>query len=221
MSVILEHDTAQKARRAVVVTSVVLILLHYVDLGSSEMEIFKLKISVQKDNVSLFLKLTLAYLLYIYIAYEVGGYWAQRTKRMTKRLMLKVEADVRAAEGYFDDGFARDSPTKKMLQDERIKEYEAKLNEQENSQLLSLSNTLKVAIDYLPVMAFSLLAFSGAHESLIDSYIKQSPQGAVAEAEAPSAPQDTASGSAAAEGEQGGRSEAQDTPSAIPAQNDG
>jgi hypothetical protein len=66
MSVLLEHDDFKKSRKALITTSVLTIALSYIVLGSNELEIFKLKILVNKETIILAGKISVLYLLFNY-----------------------------------------------------------------------------------------------------------------------------------------------------------
>lgn len=66
MSVLLEHDDIIKSRRALIISSVVVIALYYVKLESEYIEILKLKVAVSKDSLIIAAKFSTVYLLYIF-----------------------------------------------------------------------------------------------------------------------------------------------------------
>lgn len=167
MSVLLEHDNSQKARRAIIVTSVVTIVLHYAQLGSNEIDFFGLKIAVHKENISLFLKLALGYLLYIYTIFELGASYEDRVTRLAKRLKAELDRDIEEMD--VPDTDAHSISLKKAEVEERFKMDELK-------RLTQLSFYMKIFSEYFPVYAFSLLAFTGLHELFLgDQIVFQNP----------------------------------------------
>ena len=74
MSVLLEHDNIIKSRRALIISSVVVISLHYVQLNSNEIEIFKLQVAVSKGSLIIAAKLSTLYLLYIFALQAIKRY---------------------------------------------------------------------------------------------------------------------------------------------------
>jgi hypothetical protein len=161
MSVFFDHDTAQKTRRAIIITSVVAIALHYVQLGSNELEIFKLKIIVQKENIIVFLKFALAYLTYMYLTYEFGTYWGDRKKRPLVRMRDNHLNSLKS----LDRTEAVPNLTK----------IERQFNERENQRIVQISNISKVFRDHLPVFFLLFLVFSGWHDEIIGKHIIQLP----------------------------------------------
>jgi len=71
---LLEHDTFSKARRALIVSSIILILLSQLDVQSNSIEIFKLKLGVNKKQIVGFGLCGVIYFSYIYILDSVTKY---------------------------------------------------------------------------------------------------------------------------------------------------
>lgn len=167
MSVLFDHDTSQKTRRAVIVTSVIIIVLHYVQLRSDELEIFKLKIIVQKENIVLFLKVGLGYLVYMFFVYEISTYWTERTKRLLDRQREELLAADTDEDEYKINLM---KPSVRQV-DTRLKVIEEKFKKEETSRLLRLETNLRFLRDYLPVFLFVFLALSELHENVFGRYI--------------------------------------------------
>ncbi len=62
-----DHSDFQKARTALLTTSVVLFILTRMNLQSDAMDIFGLKVGISKDEIVFFWRLVVTYFIYIFI----------------------------------------------------------------------------------------------------------------------------------------------------------
>ncbi|MBI1492857.1 hypothetical protein [Halocynthiibacter styelae] len=163
MSVVFEHDSAAKARRSIIVTSTLIIALYYVRLKSNELDLFGLKVLVEKDNILIFLKLALGYLVYMYAIYEFSEYLSDRHQRLTTKLNNELEEMI--------------STTFPQPHEEKRAEIQEAHRKNENARLVRLSLMIKSYRDYFPVMIFALFAMTDIHERFIGHLlIRELPQ---------------------------------------------
>lgn len=176
MSALLEHDDIKKSRRALIISSVVVIALHYVQLKTDYIEILKLQVVVSKDSLVVAAKLSTAYLLYIFIL-RVVKINIETTIETAHEFIKKLyqDADEKIAEakrnaavisintrgGNVDD-FERETK-------ERIASETRKLVA--NLKLgKALDSTVEILTDVVPAIILAVLALTNAHTVLYDNW---------------------------------------------------
>ncbi|MDF3413306.1 hypothetical protein HKX54_02460 [Sulfitobacter sp. M57] len=84
MSVLFDHETFDKTRRAVIITATVVMALHFVELCSDHIDVFSLKIAVSKLALELAGRVTLFYLIVVFflqaVRFRISGLWDELSK---------------------------------------------------------------------------------------------------------------------------------------------
>lgn len=181
MSVLLEHDDVAKSRRALIISSVVVIALYYVQFVSTEpeIEIFNLKIAVSKDSLIIAAKLSTAYLLYIFILQVFKSTSEKLVKGREDRLNgLSEKAAVSEFQENYDASIRRNREMGEAVSDfeEHLADIKAGVSLgrlkliDEMSRIKVIGHIVEFLVDVAPPLIIALVALTNLHSPIYDDW---------------------------------------------------
>lgn len=148
-----------------------IIVGHHIQFASNELEIFKLKILFNKEQLIFFLKAGLLYLLYNFFAIEFSDQYNRSLEQQHRALEKHIfEKERKIRRSKVGDLLRDKSPDDFPSEAELKANIAAFIDENTKKQLLYVDISLRVLRDYLPIFCFAFVALSEVHINILKNY---------------------------------------------------
>lgn len=166
-----DHNTSEKSRRAIIITCSMIIVGHHIQFASNELEIFKLKILINKEQLIFFLKAGLLYLLYNFFTVEFSDQYNRRLEQLRIALEKEIFEEKRIRRHLKVSNLPGDTPPGDFQSEAELKAtIAAFIDENTKKHLLYVGIFLRVLRDYLPIFCFAFVALSEVHINILKNY---------------------------------------------------
>lgn len=148
-----------------------IIVGHHIQFASNELEIFKLKILINKEQLIFFLKAGLLYLLYNFFTIEFSDQYNRRLEQQHRALEKQIfEKERKKRHSKVGDLLRDKSPNDFQSEAELKATIAAFIDENTKKHLLYVDIFLRVLRDYLPIFCFAFVALSEVHINILKNY---------------------------------------------------
>lgn len=148
-----------------------IIVGHHIQFASNELEIFKLKILINKEQLIFFLKAGLLYLLYNFFTVEFSDQYNRRLEQLRIALEKEIFEEKRIRRHLKVSNLPGDTPPGDFQSEAELKAtIAAFIDENTKKHLLYVGIFLRVLRDYLPIFCFAFVALSEVHINILKNY---------------------------------------------------